>query len=822
MTSATSAFGPLLRRHRLAAGLTQEDLAERAGLSVRAISDLERGLKPTPRRETIALLAQALALPVDVLEQAIERRRGPRSRPGFRLASLYPTPLIGREDDVLAVATLLRAEEPRLVTVTGAPGIGKTSMAVAVTQAVAGEFPDGVVFVPLAALRDPLLVPAALAQALGMQRAGGTPLQRVVDQLQSRRLLLLIDTFEHLLDAAPVLSQIVAACPGVKVLVTSRAALNVLAETRYELSPLALPAPDQPPALDDLAAFPAIALFAQRAQTVNPGFWLSAGNLATVVEICRRLDGLPLAIELAAARARLFGPEDLLQRLDQRLPLLTGGARDLPARHQTMRDAIAWSYDLLAPREQRLFRGLAIFSDGFSLPAAEVVGAAALDAGEGKGKGKGESVLNELTTLADQHLVRPAAADEDGPRFVILETIREFGCERLAESGEGEVISARHADYFVRLAAQGYSEEVGGQQALWFRRLERELGNLRLVARWLLEQQDADRAARLGFSLWRFWDRSHLVEGRGWLEAFLGLPGLADPGLGRCRLLFAAGRLAYRQADYAAATTRLEECLAIAQRLGDEDLTGSALTHLGHVAYARTDLDAAERYYTEGLAVRRQMNDDARTIAILIYSLGRLQRARGNFADATVLVQQALDQWRAVHDDTQTASASADLGFIALLQGHDAQAETWFRDSRNSAQVIGSDFTVAGAMIGLALAAIRLGKLSRARELLAEALRLGRAIDARQLIAQSLESFAALLAAERQAERAWKLTAAAASYRVRFGLPPNRTEQTLLDAFLAPAAAALPSDRREELWREGQQLTLDAALTEVEPGPGRR
>ncbi|HEX3724394.1 MAG TPA: helix-turn-helix domain-containing protein, partial [Nitrolancea sp.] len=351
MTSATSSFARLLRCYRLAADLTQEGLAERARLSARAISDLERGVKAIPHRHTVELLAEALKIPVTDLECAIERRRGPREHRATVLLPTPPTSFVGRDVEVRGVTNLLRQPGTRLVTVTGPPGMGKTRLTLATAEMMAAEFADGAVFVPLAPVRKASRVPEVLAQKLGIQSDGFTSVdQQLTDHLQTKNILLVVDNFEHVLDAGSTIVHILATCPRVKLLVSSRAALNIQGEYRFDLGPLDLPSPEHVPSFDDLPHFSALQLFSERARAVNPAFKLTTDNASAVVEICWRLNGLPLAIELASARVNVLSPEELLARLERQLHVLTGGARDLPERHRTLRRAISWSYELLSER----------------------------------------------------------------------------------------------------------------------------------------------------------------------------------------------------------------------------------------------------------------------------------------------------------------------------------------------------------------------------------------------------------------------------------------------------------------------------------------
>ena len=517
MTRATSSFARLLRSQRLVAGLTQEELAERARLSARAISDLERGVKVLPHRHTVELLAGALEIPVEDLERAIERRRRPLVQGDRRALPIPPTSFVGREVEVRGVTNLLRQAGTRLVTVTGPPGIGKTRLTLATARMITHEFADGAIFVPLATIRNAALVPKALAQTLGIYPADpGSVDQQLIDHLRAKQILLVIDNFEHVLDAGTTLAQIVAPCPNVKLLVSSRAVLNIQGEHRFDLGPLDLPEPGQIPTIDDLPKFSALQLFSERARLVNPNFHFGTDNVTAIVEICRRLNGLPLAIELASARVNVLSPQDLLTRLERQLHLLTGGPRDLPERHRTMRRAISWSYELLSEPEKRLFRRLAYFSGGFSLEAAEAIA--------NGGEDESDRVLDELTMLVDKSLVRPVPGHVGGTRFTMLEVIREFGIEQLLEHDELEMTADLHRAYFVTLVERNYPEHSGYLQTQWFRRLEPEQGNLRLAARRIAKSGNGAETSRVDPGLWRFWERSHTQEGREWLDAVLGLP----------------------------------------------------------------------------------------------------------------------------------------------------------------------------------------------------------------------------------------------------------------------------------------------------------
>jgi predicted ATPase len=757
--------------------------------------------EPAERYASTRDLARDLAALRDRLSEAPRKR--PESRPSTLPAQR--TPIVGRTREIDAVKEVLLRQDVALVTLTGPGGIGKTRLGLQVAHDLSQHFVGGVFFVPLASVRDSGLVASATAQALGVREAGGqTPLEALEAYLQGSEhttRLLVFDNFEHLVSAAPMVAGWLELDSGLKILVTSRAPLHVYGEHEFPVSPLEAPNPLSVPSPEALLQFPAVALFVQRAAAVKPDFKLTHENASAVATICAHLDGLPLAIELAAARVKLLSPSAMQNRLESRLQLLTGGARDLPARQQTLRGAIDWSFGLLSAPEQTLFRRLAVFEGGCTLDAIEAVCNTRQDLGV--------EVLDGMESIVDKSLMQQQEQAEGEPRFTMLETIREYALEQLAASGEHDKVRRAHAAYCVVLAEEGNAESEGVD---WLTRLEAEHDNFRAALGWLLESENADWGLRLGTALFRFWEtREYLAEGRDRLVRLLNLPAAASRTKERSKALFAAGILAGAQGDYASAQRLVEESLQVARELKDQWSVAVALNALAVYARDRGDLAASRSLFHEGLALWRELGDQV-AVARALSNLANLVRLQGDYPLARSLYEECRSIFTRLGDRSGVAWSTNYEGDAAREQGEWEVARNLYEQSLLQFRDLGDRWGVASSLADLGNLARDQGNYSSSCELYGESLRVFQELGHKRGMARLLDCFACLAAAQSKPERSLRLAGAAAALRHALGAPLSPSEQAKLERNIAPARQALKHAAGTAAWMEGWTMSAEQAI----------
>ena len=773
-----ASFGVRLRCLRIAAGLTQETLAERSGLSLNAISALERGKRRHPYPRTVQVLAEALGISdeerrllADSLPKRIARLPLEHARP--HAIPVPTTPFFGRRQEIESVVTLLRSRDVRLLTLTGPGGVGKTRLALRVATDLRDDYADGAWFVSLAPIADPSLVMSAIVQALALRgEADATSRDVLIQFLSGREVLLVLDNFEQVPAAAPALADVLANCPGVTAIVTSRLSLRVDGEQEFPVPPLDLPGTESGLSLAEIAGIPAVALFVQRARSVRPAFAITSANAGTIAELCARLDGLPLAIELAAARSRLLTPLAILGRLTDRLTLLTGGGADRPVRLQTMRGALAWSFDHLGPDEQVLFRRLSIFVGGCMLDAVDAV--AGDDDRPPSEASSGATVdphlLDRIEVLVDHSLLLAGEAADGEVRLGMLETIREYGFEELVASGEEQAIRNAHARYFLQFVTAARKDIEGPARRAAHVGIERELDNIRAAMAWLHGSGDVETAQQLGNEMARFWiDLGYISEGRSWLENVVAMMGSVPAEIQVEALYWAAG-FANLQEDSKRAAHLATEALTLAREHGNVLGVAMALTQLAE-ALAATEIERAQALAEEALDIFREGGNRIME-GMTLRQLGSFAHRQHDDERAVAYHTSALTLWRELDHPWGVPAALRELAESALARGDLVTARTQYQESLLRWRLLGERLHMSDCLRGLARVALSSGDGETATMLLSAQARLDQAmgyVHARDLVAELIED----------------------------------------------VKSAMDADRYNELWQAGQSRTMDAVLDDV-------
>jgi predicted ATPase/DNA-binding winged helix-turn-helix (wHTH) protein len=766
----------------------------------RALEDARQQLLKTVPRRGYIFMAPVIQHPAISETSAVTVRSDSPDGPELSTTRItrklhdLPVPrtsLIGREQQVAEAVHLLLRPDVRLLSLTGPGGAGKTRLAIAIGGAIADRFTAGVQFVNLASITRPDLVATALADALEIQQVAGCTISQLIgDQLKnSGPFLLLLDNFEQVISAATVVAETLEACPLLKIVVTSRSCLHIYGEQEFPVTPL----PQNS----------AIELFAQRAAAVWPGFAINAENAPAIHEICSRLDGLPLAIELAAARTRVLSPMAILDRLQSPLQLLTGGALDQPERQQTLRKAIDWSYSLLNDAEQRLFRRLSVFVGGCTLESAEAVCNTRRDLAI--------EPLEGLSSLVDKNLVQPMDRAQTDSRFTMLETIREFALERSMESGDHSSTRRAHAAYCLVLAEEGNPELSAAERTRWLRQCDAEIDNFRVALDWLFQTLDLDWSLRLCVALFRFWDmREHLSEGRARIETVLRLCGEQRPRE-RARLSLFLGALTTTLGDYRAAGHSLQRSLSLYEEVGDESGIAASLNALAVAARDRGDYASAQANFERSLACWRLLSDRLAT-ARCLHNLANVVRVRGDYARARWALGEATGIFEELGDRSGAAWSINQQGDIARATGDLATAREFYQRALSAFRATGDPWGSARSLTDLGYIDCEQGDHLAGHTAFREAMELFAGLGHRRGMARVLEGHACLALAEGHPARALTMAAAAAQLRKLISAPLSQAEQNKLDRWLEPAWKTLSEPESRDAWAKGAAMSPEKAM----------
>ena len=762
------------------------------------------------------------------------------------------TSFIGREKEIDGVKTLL--DKTRVLTLTGGGGTGKTRLSLQAAAEVLENYPDGVWFIELAPLTDPSLVAQGVTQVLNVAEEPGKPLmQTLTAALKSQRLLLVLDNCEHLLSAcAHLVDALIHACPGVRVLASSREGLGIAGEMVYRVPSLSLPDLKQTATPASLSMYEAVRLFVERAMAALPTFTVTNASASALASLCHRLDGIPLAIELAAARVRSLSVEEINNKLDNRFRLLTGGSRTALPRQQTLRALIDWSYDLLNDQEKTLLCRLSVFAGGWTLTAAEKVGVGKSAGREGI---EDWEMLDLLTSLADKSIVL-AQTQGEATRYHLLETVRQYARDRLVESGESLIVRARHGDYFLTLAEEIGPKLVGPEQAQWIGVLEEEHDNLRQALTFYVEGAEAgEKGLRLGSAIQGFWwTRGHLSEGRERLAALLAHPGGQERTKTRADALNGAGALGRMQGDYAQARVLHEESLAIFRELGDKYGVAHSLNDLGSLARNHGDYAQARLLYEESLTIGRELGE-RRGIAYSLNHLGNLTAEQGDYSEASVLYEESLTIRRELGNKGGIANSLISLGNVAAEQGDYIRARFLYEESLAIGRELGDKISIANSLdnlgtvvqaqgdyggahvlyeeslaigrelghkSGVAISLLSLGNVTseqgdyiRARVLLKESMAIGRGLGHKAVIVFGLEAFASLARKEAREERCVRLWGVAAALRETIGSPLSPAEREKQERDMTAVRERMAENAFAAAWAQGRAMTIELALSDT-------
>lgn len=830
-------FGKWLKQRRKATGLTQVELARCVGCSVRTIVQVELGER-RPSRQIAELMARCVNIPTEETAAFVAYARGipqtaapdswhtpatwqlAQKTPNNLPAS--PTAFVGREKEVATAATLLRSPEVRLVTMTGAPGIGKTRLSLQVARALLEDvlfgstdanpnraFRDGIYFFPLETVREPELIAPTIARVLKVKEAPGDPiLEQLKEALRVKRMLLILDNFEQIIDGAPVISELITASPGLKVLVTSREVLHLYGEYEFRVNPLAVPAPEEKEVVS-VMKYESVRLFAQRAAAARLEFAINNHNAEAVAKMCAHLEGLPLAIELAAAHIRDLSPENILARLYSNDDVLAGGPQDRPARQRTLKGAIDWSYELLNPAAQKLFRCLSVFVGGFTREAAAYI----IEHDEEST----EDISQSITELANKSLLQETGAGQLS-RWRLLEPIRESAAERLAQAAEEEDARSKHASYYLTLAETAEPQLKGGQQRDWLQRLDADYNNMRAAIDWWLQHDDVERVLRLSSALWRYWlIRGYLTEGREWLSKALDLAERkeAPHTIALADALNGAGNLAYTAGDFARALALHNANLKTRTELNDRQGMAGALNNLAAVWRDQGDYEQASNYFQASLDLKRALGDRISS-ASTMNNLGIVKQRQSYYEAALALYEESLQIWREAGDQYGIATALSNLGVVHAYRGDYRLARAFQDESLVIRRTLGDKLGIAISLGSIASLAYTLGDYEEAYKLHEENLDMRREQGDKPGIAASLYGLGQITRRQNKVEqaRAYINESLAISYETgnKQGIAECFAE---LAGIIADEAQASERDRRAKLKKAARLSGAAEALFEA-------